>query len=152
MANWTGFACWRALSLALGLNFASVESAGAVDLPPAPALPTVSSGAETVQRLVSAWRYRRRNSRRGRISDRPQFPLRRAPHPTGFPLSATPTLSTSGTIDAGVGYVFTPWARMDGTLEYRFGGRLQSDFAIADPAPFGSRSGCARAYPRSPRS
>ena len=47
-------------------------------------------------------------------------------------------LSTSGTIDAGVGYVFTPWARMDGTLEYRFGGRLQSDFAIADPAPFGS--------------
>ncbi len=47
------------------------------------------------------------------------------------------TLTPSGTVDAGVGYVLLPpWLRMDGTLEYRFGGRLQSSYAISDPAPF----------------
>ncbi len=57
-----------------------------------------------------------------------------------FAVSSFPntTLSPSGTIDGGVGYVLNPWLRMDATLEYRFGGALRSTYAIDDPAPVGA--------------
>ena len=144
MANWTdsppwrGFPNWRAIGVAASLGLASAEGAGAVDLPPAPALPAVSGGSET----FSGW-YLRGDIGAG-FETRPDIGPTAVPFAAGA--AASPyavatfrdtTLSASGTIDAGLGYVFTPWARMDGTLEYRFGGRLQSDFAIAAPGPLG---------------
>ena len=65
------------------------------------------------------------------------FPL---PSLSPFAVSSFPntTLSRSGTIDGGVGYVLNPWLRMDATLEYRFGGELRSTYAIDDPAPPGA--------------
>lgn len=44
------------------------------------------------------------------------------------------TLSSSGIIDAGVGYAFNSWFRVDGTLEYRGGAGLQSLATLTDPA------------------
>jgi hypothetical protein len=38
-----------------------------------------------------------------------------------------------GMIDAGVGYRFNAWFRMDGTLEYRDGG-VRSHSSLTDPA------------------
>jgi opacity protein-like surface antigen len=143
LPNWTGPGFWRALGAAAGLSCASFEGARAVELPPAPTLPVASSASEP----FSGW-YLRGDIGAG-FEAKPDIGPAAVPVAPGGALSPyavstfrDSTLSTSGTIDAGVGYVFTPWARMDGTLEYRFGGRLQSDFAI--PAtlglgdPFGS--------------
>ena len=116
--------------------------ARAVDLPPAPALPP----AETSSNAFSAW-YLRGDLGVG-IETAPKLepgsgailagvPL---PHLSPFAVSSFPsaTLSPSGTIDGGVGYLFNPWLRMDAMLEYRFGGQLRSTTAIDDPAPPGA--------------
>lgn len=137
LPNWTGFPSWRALGVAACLSLASVEGARAVDLPPAPTLPAVASGSEP----FSGW-YLRGDIGAG-FETKPDIGPAVVPLGPGASLSTFAAsafgaaLSTSGTIDAGVGYVFTPWARMDGTLEYQFGGRLQSDFAIPGLGPLG---------------
>ena len=140
MPNWTRSANWTALMIGAGLILASVECASAVDLPPAPSLPP---GRTRSSEDFSGW-YLRGDLGAG-LEAAPALKAAGNPIPPGVPgglLSpyATSsfhdtTLSPSGTIDAGVGYVLNPWLRMDGTLEYRFGGRLHSSLAIADPAP-----------------
>jgi opacity protein-like surface antigen len=65
------------------------------------------------------------------------FPLPRLSPFAVFSFAST-TLTPSGTIDGGVGYVLNPWLRMDATLEYRFGVELRSTYAIDDPAPPGA--------------
>ena len=142
MANWRGFANWLALGGAASLSLASVGGARAVDLPPAPTLPAISTASEP----FSGW-YLRGDIGAG-FETKPEIAAAAYSLAPGSSLSPyagstfhDTSLSTSGTIDAGVGYVFTPFARMDATLEYRFGGRLQSDFAIAPLGvadPFGS--------------
>jgi opacity protein-like surface antigen len=138
LSNWTGVANWLAFGVAASLSFASVGAARAVDLPPAPALPAVSAASEP----FAGW-YLRGDIGAG-FETKPDIGAVAVSVTPGASLSPTAvfpfresTLSTSGTIDAGVGYVFTPWARMDGALEYRFGGRLQSEFAIPAFAPLG---------------
>ena len=116
--------------------------ARAVDLPPAPALPP----AETSSNAFSGW-YLRGDLGVG-IETAPKLDPASARFAAGIPLpllspfavSSFPntTLSPSGTIDGGVGYVLNPWLRMDATLEYRFGGELRSTYAIDDPAPLGA--------------
>ena len=116
--------------------------ARAVDLPPAPALPP----AETSSNAFSGW-YLRGDLGAG-IETAPKLDAASGAIAAGIPLprlspfavSSFPntTLSPSGTIDGGVGYVFNPWLRMDATLEYRFGGELRSTAAIDDPAPPGA--------------
>jgi opacity protein-like surface antigen len=116
--------------------------ARAVDLPPAPALPP----AETSSNAFSGW-YLRGDLGVG-IETAPKLDPASAAIAAGVPLprlspfavSSFPntTLSPSGAIDGGVGYVLNPWLRMDAALEYRFGGELRSTYAIDDPAPFGA--------------
>ena len=116
--------------------------ARAVDLPPAPALPP----AETSSSAFSGW-YLRGDLGAG-IETAPKLGAASGALTAGIPLprlspfavSSFPntTLSPSGTIDVGVGYVLDPWLRMDATLEYRFGGELRSTAAIEDPAPPGA--------------
>ena len=113
--------------------------ARAVDLPPAPALPA----AETTSSAFSGW-YLRGDLGVG-IETAPNLDPASAAIEAGVPpprLSpfavssfANTTLTPSGAIDGGVGYVFNSWLRMDATLEYRFGGELRSTYAIGDPAP-----------------
>jgi opacity protein-like surface antigen len=135
---WPGFANWRALGVAAALSFASADGAFAVDLPPAPALPPVSASPEA----FSGW-YLRGDVGAG-FETEPNIGMAASPaspggvlSPHAFSAFRNATLSPSGTIDGGVGYVFNSWLRIDGTLEYRFGGRLQSGYAIYDPAPAG---------------
>ena len=116
--------------------------ARAVDLPPAPALPP----AEAPSDAFSGW-YLRGDLGVG-IETAPKLDPASGAIDAGVPLPrlspfavssfASTTLSPSGTIDGGVGYVFNPWLRMDATLEYRFGGELRSTYAIDDPAPPGA--------------
>ena len=113
--------------------------ARAIDLPPAPALPA----AETTSSAFSGW-YLRGDLGVG-IETAPNLDPASAAIEAGVPpprLSpfavssfANTTLTPSGAIDGGVGYVFNSWLRMDATLEYRFGGELRSTYAIGDPAP-----------------
>ena len=120
----------------------AAELARAVDLPPAPALPP----AETSSNAFSGW-YLRGDLGVG-IETAPKLAPASGAFTAGVPLpllspfavSSFPntTLSPSGTIDGGVGYVLNPWLRMDATLEYRFGGELRSTTAIDDPAPPGA--------------
>jgi opacity protein-like surface antigen len=117
------------------------EAARAVDLPPAPALPP----AETSSNAFSGW-YLRGDLGVG-IETAPKLDPASGAIGAGIPLpllspfavSSFPntTLTRSGTIDGGVGYVLNPWLRMDATLEYRFGGELRSTYAIDDPAAAG---------------
>ena len=116
--------------------------ARAVDLPPAPALPP----AETSSNAFSGW-YLRGDLGVG-VETAPQLDRASGAIDAGIPLpSLSPfavsafsntTLSPSGAIDGGVGYVLNPRLRMDATLEYRFGGQLRSTYAIDDPAPLGA--------------
>jgi opacity protein-like surface antigen len=139
MANWTLLADWRALVLAGCLTPASSGCASAVDLPPAPALPAATASSEE----FSGW-YLRGDVGAG-FEPAPDLGTASAVAPgialpVLSPFAASSfggaTLTPSGTVDAGVGYVLLPpWLRMDGTLEYRFGARLQSFYAISDPAP-----------------
>ncbi len=134
MPNWTRSANWTALAIGASLSLAAVECASAVDLPPAPSLPPVGTSSED----FSGW-YLRGDIGAG-VEAAPD--LWTAGALPGLPASLvspgavssfrSSTLSPSGTIDAGLGYVFNPWFRMDGTLEYRFAGRLESVFAIGD--------------------
>ncbi len=139
MPNGLRAAKWTALAVGAGLGLGSVGNASAVDLPPAPALPSVGASSED----FSGW-YLRGDLGAG-LEAAPA--VKAAGDPTELevpgrllsPYASSSfhdtTLSPSGTIDVGVGYVLNPWFRMDGTLEYRFGGRLRSSLAIVDPAP-----------------
>ena len=162
MPNWTRAANWTALAIGAGLILASVECALAADLPPAPSLPPAGPSSED----FSGW-YLRGDLGAG-FEAAPTLNAAANPiasivpggdlSPYGTASFRDTTLSPSGTIDAGVGYVLNPWLRMDGTLEYRFGARLRSSLAIVDPAPLGGGgsfpppTGFAPASPRSSRS
>lgn len=137
MPTWTRAANWTALAVGAGLGFGSAGDASAVDLPPAPTLPSVGASSED----FSGWYLR--GDLGAALEAAPA--LKAVGDPTALQVPGDllsphatssfhdTTLSPSGTIDAGVGYVLNPWFRMDGTLEYRFGGRLRSSLAIADP-------------------
>jgi opacity protein-like surface antigen len=136
MASFKTFAA-AALAVVAGAG-----TARAVDLPPAPALPP----AETSSNAFSGW-YLRGDLGAG-IETAPKVDPASGAIDAGVPLpllspfavSSFPntTLTPSGAIDGGVGYVVNPWLRMDATLEYRFGGRLRSTYAIDDSAPPGA--------------
>jgi opacity protein-like surface antigen len=128
----------KRLAIAVGACLASGGLARAADLPPPPPLPA----AAPVDIEYSGW-YLRGDIGAG-INSAPQ--LENLPDPiitgvsSGF-LSASAvqgfnntTLSPSGTIGGGVGYQFNNWFRMDGTLEYRWGGSLQSLYSLTDSA------------------
>ena len=127
MPNWTRAANWTALAIGAGLILASVECALAADLPPAPSLPPAGPSSED----FSGW-YLRGDLGAG-FEAAPALNAAANPiasivpggvlSPYGTASFRDTTLSPSGTIDAGVGYVLNPWLRMDGTLEYRFGGQ-----------------------------
>ena len=141
MPNWARAANWTALAIGAGLILASVECALAADLPPAPSLPQAGPSSED----FSGW-YLRGDLGAG-FEPAPALNAAADPiasivpggvlSPYGTGSFRNSTLSPSGTIDAGVGYVLNPWLRMDGTLEYRFGAELRSSLAIVDPAPLG---------------
>ncbi|RBP16490.1 opacity protein-like surface antigen [Roseiarcus fermentans] len=141
MANWTLAPNWRALVLAAALGLASGGAAIAVDLPPAPTLPPAAGGPEAGDEF-SGW-YLRGDVGAG--FETPPSLASAAPAgiaaPGGLvsPFATSSfghaTLSPSASLDAGLGYVFNSWLRTDATLEYRFGGRFQSSFAIASPGP-----------------
>ena len=128
---------WKALALsrrrdprACGLGSGGRPSSGAGP-------PAGPSGARGVQRLVSA-RRRRRRLRECTPPGSRRAPVLRFPVLSPYAVSSfgAATMTPSGTVDAGAGYVLLgPWLRVDGTLEYRFGGRFQSSYAINDPAP-----------------
>ena len=115
--------------------------AQAVDLPPVPTLPAAEASFDG----FSGW-YLRGDLGVG-IETLPKLGAASVPIAAGVPLRlllpfavssfSDTTLSPSGTVDAGVGYVINPWLRMDATLEYRFGGRFRSTYAIDDPATGG---------------
>ncbi len=132
----------KAFAVAALAFFADRGLAGAVDLPPVPTLPaTTENDAD-----FSGW-YLRGDLGAG-FAKAPELgaapvPIAAGgafPHFSPFAVSFFPntTLSTSWTIDAGVGYVVNPWLRLDATLEYRFGVQLRSTYAIDDPAPLGA--------------
>jgi opacity protein-like surface antigen len=137
MADWTFPASSRALAVAAALGLSPPGHALAVDLPPAPSLPPAAASTDD----FSGWYLR--GDVGAAFETAPDF---RAPGPAAVvvpaglasPYAASSfgkaTLSPSATLDAGLGYVFNSWLRTDATLEYRFGGRLQSTFAIAAPA------------------
>jgi opacity protein-like surface antigen len=141
MPNGPWAAKWTALAIGAGLTLALVECALAVDLPPAPSLPQLEATPED----FGGW-YLRGDLGAG-FETAPALKAAGnliAPGVPGGALSpfaaasfSGASLSTAGTIDAGVGYVLNPWFRVDATLEYRFGARLRSSVAIEDPAPIG---------------
>jgi opacity protein-like surface antigen len=136
MANWTLPADCKTLCVAAVLGLASTGSATAVDLPPAPTLPAAGESTDE----FSGW-YLRGDIGAG-FETAPDLGSAAGaivlPDLSPYAVSSFrhTTLSPSGTIDAGVGYVFNPWMRMDGMLEYRFGGRFQSTDVIGGPASF----------------
>ena len=75
--------------------------------------------------------------------------------PTAVSRFNNTTLSAFGMIDAGVGYRFNSWFRMDGTLEYRGGADLQSLYTLPIPSRPPSAASCdtpistAPTFPRS---
>ena len=118
--------------------------ARAVDLPPVPTLPAPSEpDAETKN-----W-YLRGDVGVGFVSAEPGLAV--ATPPASVSRAAPPAEwafdkgapSSFGMIDAGVGYRFNPWLRMDGTLEYR-GGDFRSRSRLVDAA-FGGTAGAAYA-------
>ena len=132
----------KAFVIAAGVALASGGLAGAADLPPAPRLPPPAPVVED----FSGW-YLRGDVGLGVAAARPN--LQNEPDPISTGVSSdflspyasksfnNTTLSPSGMFDFGVGYRFNNWVRMDGTLEYRGGARLQSLYTLTDPAsPF----------------
>ena len=140
MANWPHPPNWRAVAIASALGLVS-GGALAVDLPPAPDLPPAAAGAESADDF-SGW-YLRGDVGAG-FETAPDLA---SAGPTAVAVPGGPvapaaaisfgraTMSPSGSLDGGLGYVFNSWLRADATLEYRFGGRLAANYAIADPAP-----------------
>jgi opacity protein-like surface antigen len=123
-----------------GVAAASSGWANAADLlPPAPSLPPPSP---TVAEFTG-W-YLRGDVGLGVNATKPE--LQTSPDPivagvAGGLLSSAAsqafnktTLSPFGMVDFGLGYQFNPWFRVDGTLEYRGGARLQSLYTLTDPA------------------
>src|SRR5271157_3461775 len=129
----------KALAVALGVAAASAGFARAADLPPAPRLPAPAPVVEE----FGSW-YLRGDLGAGINSTAPD--LQTIPDPVAAGVTSgflstqasqafnNTTLSPFGLIDAGVGYAFNPWFRMDGTLEYRGGATLQSLATLTDPA------------------
>ncbi len=137
MADWTFPANSIAIAVAAALGLAIPGHALAVDLPPAPSLPPAAASTED----FSGW-YLRGDVGAG-FEPAPDLravgPIAAAApggpaSPDAVSSFGKATLSPSATLDAGLGYVFNSWLRADATLEYRFGGRLQSTFAIVAPA------------------
>jgi opacity protein-like surface antigen len=129
---------WRALALAASLAVGSSGAARAVDLPPAPRLPSPAPAAEDFSGF-----YLRGDVGAG-INVAPNLETTPNPVATGVasgylsPFASqafnNTTLSPSGMIDFGAGYQFNNWFRADATLEYRGGAALQSLFTLTDPA------------------
>ncbi len=136
MARGTSLVHWRAAIAAAAL-VSAFGPASAVDLPPAPILPAASpAGADE----FAGW-YLRGDVGAGFESAAGLEPAGNWTVPDAAAALAPPvadlferaSLSPSGTVDAGLGYAVNPWFRTDATLEYRFGARLQSTLAVADP-------------------
>ncbi len=129
----------RPLAVAAGVAVLGGGIAKAVDLPPVPSLPAESPAAED----FSGW-YLRGDLGFGVSSTGPR--LATAPDPIAAGASSGllsssagaafshASLSPFGAIDAGAGYRFNTWLRMDGTLEYRGGARLEAHSSLTDPA------------------
>ena len=129
----------KALVIVAGLALTSVGLAQAADLlPPAPRLPPPAPAIEE----FSGW-YLRGDVGAGINSRAPDLQILPDPVAAGvargfLASSATQsfnnsTLSPSGIVDFGVGYQLNSWFRMDGTLEYRGGAKLQSLYTVTDP-------------------
>jgi opacity protein-like surface antigen len=129
----------RPLVLA-GVAAASCGWANAADLlPPAPSLPPLSP----TEADFTGW-YLRGDVGLGVNATRPE--LQTSPDQivaglAGGLLSSAAsqafnntTLSPFGMVDFGLGYQFNSWFRIDGTLEYRGGARLQSLYTLTDLA------------------
>lgn len=129
-------AIWKRVAIATGVSLVSMTVAVAADLPPAPRLP-----AATPDPQFGGW-YLRGDLGAGVVADAPDLMNIPDPIATGVsggflsPYSSqafnNTTISSFGTIDFGVGYQFNQWFRMDGTLEYRWGGNLQSLYTLTD--------------------
>ncbi len=129
----------KALAIAVGVAVAPGGIARAADLPPAPRLPAPTPVVED----FGGW-YLRGDVGAGINTTAPD--LQTIPDPVAAGVASgllstqasqafnNTTLSPFGLIDAGVGYAFNPWFRMDGTLEYRGGATLQSLATLTDPA------------------
>ena len=130
---------WKRLALAACLGAASLNLAAAADLPPAPRLPP----ATEPEPQFGGW-YLRGDLGAGVNSTAPGLENIPDPITTGIKSGFLSTYATQafnntslspfGLIDAGVGYQFNNWFRMDGTLEYRWGANLQSLYSLNDPA------------------
>jgi opacity protein-like surface antigen len=139
----------QALAVAAGVVFAGGGLAEAVDLPPAPTLPAQSASEDEFM----GW-YLRGDIGLGVAVAEPSLVSAPGPVATGvlggvlspaaFWASNNTTPPPFGMIDAGVGYRFNAWFRMDGTLEYR-GGGVRSHSSLTDPASpaFGGPVDCA---------
>ncbi len=127
----------KALAVAAGVAVLRAGLAEAADLlPPAPTLP--APAAEE----FSGW-YLRGDVGLGVAMS--ESHLQNSPDPIAAGVSSgflspdasqsfnNTTLSPFSMIDAGVGYRFNAWFRMDGTLEYRGGANLQSLYTLTDP-------------------
>jgi len=108
--------------------------AGAVDLPPAPALPK----AIEAEPEFAGW-YLRGDIGLGLAAEPKLAAATLAPSPTnvspGTTWASHATTPPFGMIDAGVGYRLNAWVRMDGTLEYR-GGAFRARSPSSDPAAY----------------
>jgi opacity protein-like surface antigen len=113
--------------------------ARAADLPPAPSLPPLSPA----DAQFGGW-YLRGDVGIGVNSTAPELKIAADPIAAGVaggfisgaatqPFSNT-TLSPFGMVDFGAGYQVNSWFRADATLEYRARARLQSLYALTDPA------------------
>ena len=126
------------LAIALGVSLVAAGLAQAADLPPAPQLPAAASEPD-----FGGW-YLRGDVGAGINASAPQLETLPDPVATGvtngFLSSQTvgdfnnTTLSPTGTIGGGGGYQFNAWFRVDGTVEYRWGGNLQSLYTLTDSA------------------
>jgi opacity protein-like surface antigen len=111
-----------------GIAAASCGWANAADLPPAPSL----LAPEPAEAQFGGW-YLRGDIGVGVNSTEPQ--LQTAPNLVAAAQTfSDTTLSPFGMIDFGAGYQFDTWFRVDATLEYRAGARLESGYALTDPA------------------
>lgn len=126
------------LAAVAGVVVASGGSAVAVDLPPAPILPSPAAS----DKAFSGW-YLRGDIGLGEAAAQPTLAPTAAAvaagvgsgdlSPAASWTSNRPTSPPFGMIDAGVGYRFNPWLRLDGTLEYR-GAGMRARFGLTDPA------------------